>query len=90
MRPEELTPFMVVSRHEEGGLVVMLNLAEFDNPGQWGIAMADLVQHVLNAYASEGMHPGMCREELLHYMLSELAAPTDKAQMVNDFEWGEE
>ena len=90
MNVEELNPFMVVSRHEEGGVVVMLNLREFDNPGQWGIVVADLVQHIVNAYASEGMHPSMCRQELLHYLMSELQAPTDKAEMVRDFDWGEE
>jgi hypothetical protein len=90
VHPDELTPFMVVSRHEEGGVVAMLNLREFDNPGQWGIAIADIVQHVINAYASEGMHPLMCRQELLHYLMSELDSPTDKAEMVRDFDWGEE
>lgn len=90
MHPDQLTPFMVVSRHEDGGVVAMLNIEEFDNPGQWGIAIADLVQHVVNAYASEGMHPLMCRQELLHYLMAELDTPTDKAEMVRDFDWGEE
>lgn len=79
-------PCLVVFNNPEEGLVVMLDNNEFETPGIWGIVVADIVQHIANAYAKDGMAGTAAREEIIHFLLAELQKPTSRATMV-DPEW---
>ena len=83
---KKIKPFLVAFNNPEQGLVVMVNNNEFDSPGIWGIVLADIVQHLVNAYVRDGMSGPEVREEIEMYLRMELEAPTDKAQRV-DGEW---
>jgi hypothetical protein len=64
---------------ETGGVVVMLDPTSFEHPGAWGIVIADLVQHVANAYAQDGMAAAPVLAQIRSVVLAELESPTDKA-----------
>ena len=82
----KINPFLVAFNNPEQGLVVMVDNNEFDSPGIWGIVLADIVQHLVNAYVRDGMSGQAAREEIVTYLQLELGAPTDKAQRL-DGEW---
>jgi len=75
-----LDPILVMQRDEKGRVVVALNVDAFEHPGTWGVVIADLVQHVANAYAQDGMAAAPVLAEIRRIVLAELDAPTDKAQ----------
>jgi hypothetical protein len=77
---EVLDPILVMQRDDKGRVVVALNVMAFEHPGAWGIVIADLVQHVANAYAQEGLAASPTLAEIRRIVLAELDAPTDKAQ----------
>ena len=83
---QKVKPFLLAFNNPEQGLVVMVNNNEFDSPGIWGIVLADIVQHLVNAYTTDGMSGQAAREEIVTYLQMELNAPTDKAHRV-DGEW---
>lgn len=83
---QKVKPFLLAFNNPEQGLVVMVDNNEFDSPGIWGIVLADIVQHLVNAYVRDGMSGPEVREEIKMYLRMELEAPTDKAQRV-DGEW---
>ena len=83
---KKIKPFLVAFNNPEQGLVVMVNNNEFDSPGIWGIVLADIVQHLVNAYTKDGMSGQAARDEIITYLQMELNAPTDKAHRV-DGEW---
>ena len=69
----------------------MMNLDEFETPGIWGIVVADVVKHLVNAYTGRGFAPQAVHAEIVHFLMVELENPSDKAlDITNDFEWGEE
>jgi hypothetical protein len=82
----KIKPFLVAFNNPAEGLVVMVDINEFDSPGIWGIVLADVVQHLVNAYTKEGMSGQAARAEIITYLQMELNAPTDKAQRL-DGEW---
>lgn len=69
---------MVLRRAESEGLLTAMDTTAFDNPGAWGVIIADLVQHVANAYAQDGMHAGTVHDLVRGVVLKELDAPTEK------------
>jgi hypothetical protein len=79
---EVLDPILVLQQDDKGRVIVALNVAAFEHPGAWGIVIADLVQHVANAYAQEGLAAAPVMSEIRRIVLAELDAPTDKAQSV--------
>lgn len=84
-------PCLVVVNTPEDGMVVMLNNHEFDTPAIWGIVVADIVAHIVNAYAADGVAWKEAREQLLQTLLCELDHPTARAFRLNQSEpWGEE
>jgi len=88
---EDLTPILAVSRDKEGGLVCMLDLEAFETPGIWGIAVADIVKHLVNAYVAKGYAFQPVHAEIVHFLMAELENPSDKAiNITDDFDWGEE
>ena len=86
---QKVNPFLVAFNNPEQGLVVMVDNNEFDSPGIWGIVLADIVQHLVNAYTKDGMSGQAARAEIITYLQMELNAPTDKAQRL-DGEWTEQ
>jgi hypothetical protein len=85
----KIQPCLVAYNNPEEGLVVMVDNNQFETPGIWGIVVADIIQHIVNAYAADGMSGPAARTEILHYLLSELEKPTAKAHRV-DAEWEDE
>jgi hypothetical protein len=85
----KIKPFLVAFNNPEQGLVVMVDNNEFDSPGIWGIVLADIVQHLVNAYTKDGMSGQAARAEIVTYLHMELNSPTDKAQRVAG-EWTEQ
>jgi hypothetical protein len=84
-----IQPCLVAYNNPEQGLVVMLNVEEFETPGIWGIVLADVVGHIVNAYAEKGMAAVPTRQEIIHYLASELEKPSARAESL-DGEWGDE
>ena len=87
--PTRVHPFLAAFRNPEGSVVVMVDNNEFETPGIWGIVIADIVQHVVNAYVRDGMGGHEVRESILDTLISELQSPSDKARAL-DGEWDEE
>jgi hypothetical protein len=85
----KINPCLVVYNNPEQGLVVMLDNNEFDTPAIWGIVVADIVQHLVNAYVKDGMSAWETRQEILSMFMAEVQKPTAKAKRV-DAEWEEE
>jgi len=65
----------------EGNLTVV-DPSAYENPAMWGIVLADCVQHIVNAYTSQGMSPAECRAAILEIFEAEIARPTSKVQSV--------
>ena len=86
---QKVNPFLLAFNNPEQGLVVMVDNNEFDSPGIWGIVLADIVQHLVNAYTKDGMSGQAARAEIITYLQMELSAPTDKAERVAG-EWTEQ
>lgn len=51
----------------------------YDDPGKWGIILHDLVGHIANGYAHEGMDPVAAMGRILEIFDAERANPTGKA-----------
>lgn len=76
-----LRPVLLCQLDEEtGNVVVALDIHAFSMPGVWGIVLADLVQHVANAYAQDGMVGSAVLREVREVVLREFERPTDKPQ----------
>ena len=73
---------MVLRGQDSGGNLTVVNSSVYEHPGIWGIVLADCVQHIVNAYAGQGLSGQAVREDVLHYLMAELERPTDKAVMV--------
>ena len=80
MKAIKISPCLVAYNNPEGGLVVMLDNNEFDTPAIWGIVLADIVQHLVNAYVKDGMSGREVRADIVQMLNAELNAPTAKAQ----------
>ena len=72
-------PCLVAYNHPENGLVVMLDNNEFETPAIWGIVLADIVQHLVNAYIKDGMSGREVREDIVAMLMAEINVPTSKA-----------
>ncbi len=80
MKAIKISPCLVAYNNPEEGLVVMLDNNEFDTPGIWGIVLADIVQHLVNAYVKDGMSGREVRADIVQMLTAELNAPTAKAE----------
>lgn len=74
-------PFLILSQLPDGGVETMIVTDTFKNVGEWGIAVADLVQHVSNAFAQEGYEYDDVHAEVKEIVLMELAKPTAKMKV---------
>jgi len=62
-----------------GGLHCSLNPNVWDNPGHWGILLADLARHVANAtHESSAADKSATIERIRAAFAAELDAPTDE------------
>lgn len=80
MKAIKINPCLVAYNNPEEGLVVMLDNNEFDTPAIWGIVLADIVQHLVNAYVKDGMSAREVRADIVHMLNAELSTPTAKAE----------
>lgn len=61
----------------EGGQHVSLQ-STWDDPGAWGLALADLAGHVANAYAEEGKDRAEVLQKVIQLFEAEMRHPTDE------------
>ncbi|HWX23200.1 MAG TPA: DUF5076 domain-containing protein [Candidatus Binatia bacterium] len=51
---------------------------EWEDPGHWGVALADVTRHLADAYhKSQGVDPKQTIRRIQEMIAAELAAPTD-------------
>jgi hypothetical protein len=51
---------------------------EWEDPGHWGVALADVVRHLADAYhRSQGVDPKLTIQRIQEALAAELADPTD-------------
>jgi len=74
--------FLAVDR-EDGQVVVVVNPL-FTNPCEFGIVLADMVEHVANAYATAGFDPVRVRQSILGTLGDELDFPTGTPSSVKE------
>lgn len=74
-------PFLALFREGEG-MICTFNLSEFEDPGPWGIVLADIVQHITNGYEKRGFPREAVRAYILSVLDAELSKPTSDAQEV--------
>lgn len=76
----KIHPCLVAFNNPDEGLVVMVDNNEFDTPAIWGIVLADIVQHLVNAYVKDGMSGREVRADIVQMLFTELETPTAKAE----------
>lgn len=69
-------------RVDAGGVLVLVDEGALSHPGEWGIALADLVGHVCNAYIATGLDPATTRQCIIEALHAELNAPTERAVQI--------
>ena len=81
-KPKEIPihPCLVLFNDPAKGLVCMLDNNEFETPAIWGIVLADVVQHLVNAYVKDGMSGREVRADIVQMLNAELNMPTSKAE----------
>jgi hypothetical protein len=70
---------LIMRRHADGSISNAIAVETFEEPGVWGIVLADCVQHLVNAYTSLGYEPQSVRSHIIGTLRSEIEKPTDKA-----------
>ena len=90
-KAEDLEGILTVAKDKEGGMVCMVDIDAFETPGIWGIVVADIVKHLVNAHAGKGYALQAVHKQIVHFLLAELERPSDKAvDITSEFDWGEE
>lgn len=78
---DQMRTILVVKKDGDGpGLIVALDNTAFELPAAWGIVIADLVQHVANAYQQDGYAGRAVLDEVRAIVRAELERPTDKPE----------
>lgn len=83
--PDPAEPALIMYLREDGGLLVEVRPHAFDDPAEWGIAVADVVANIVGSLTREGVAlpsgelatPEQIRERLMAYLWKELTNPTD-------------
>jgi hypothetical protein len=70
-------PVLIVSEMEDGNVEVRIDKSPYPDPGVWGVIIADLVEHVANAYAHDGFDRKQALAEIRTIVLKEMVNPTD-------------
>ena len=66
-----------------GGVVVIIRPI-YDDPGVFGVILADIVSHVANAYTDSGFDPVRARNRILEVLGDELDFPTDTPRAIRE------
>jgi len=74
-------PVLIAAQDEEGSLLVQI-APVFDDPGVWGVILADLAQHVANAYGERGHPPASTLRKIQQVAMMEFNNPTAQAHQV--------
>ncbi|HRE81056.1 MAG TPA: DUF5076 domain-containing protein [Opitutaceae bacterium] len=62
-----------------GGLQVSLAAEVWDDAGNWGVALADVIRHLGNAYKeTQGIDERETVSRIMKTLVAELRGPTDK------------
>ena len=64
----------------KGDQHISLNVTIWPDPAYWGLMLADLAQHVANAYAQEGRSRDEALRRIREGFEAEWHAPTDQPQ----------
>jgi hypothetical protein len=72
-----------MDREESGGLVVIVRPL-YDDPGVFGVILADIVSHIANAYTDNGFDPVRARNRVLAVLGDELDFPTDTPRAIRE------
>lgn len=75
-------PILVINLSREGMQDVVLDPDCYSDPGVWGVVLSDVVGHLANSYAQQGMDPTHVRRNILDILRKESESPTDKPRMV--------
>ena len=75
-------PFLVLTRENDNAMMCMANTGMFSEPGVWGIILADVVQHLINAYEDAGLSRDAVRSQIVRVLDAELSNPSDTAYRV--------
>ena len=78
---DDKEPFLLLFNTDDG-LVCMMNHHEFATPAHWGIVIADMIKHLVNAYTHDGLSHRHVEEEIKTMLFTELNHPTAKATLV--------
>jgi hypothetical protein len=54
----------------------------WQEPGVWGLLLADLARHAAKAYANNGLDEQATLARICQFLESELASPTDSAKQI--------
>lgn len=73
-------PVLIVSEMDGGSVEVRIDTSSYPDPGVWGVIIADLVEHVANAYAHSGHDRKQVLTEVRTIVLKEMVNPTDTIQ----------
>jgi hypothetical protein len=74
---EPKKPYLMLWLDEEGKGCCMLDVETFSEPGIWGVVLADVVEHVSNAYSQRGMDRDAVRDAVIQLFTMEVDQPTD-------------
>jgi hypothetical protein len=51
----------------------------WDDPGAWGLLLADVARHAARVYAQQGMPEAEALSRITQFFQSELTSPTDRS-----------
>lgn len=74
--------FIYPAHTADGKMIVAVATGAFDAPGGWGVFLNDVIGHVVNGYAREGMDPTATRAVIHEIFDAERKNPTDKATLI--------
>ena len=77
MSTEPKKPYLMLWLDDDGKACCMLDVETFSEPGIWGVVLADVVEHVSNAYSQRGMDRDAVRDAVIQLFTMEVDQPTD-------------
>lgn len=80
--PEEMTSLALFIARDGNDAGVGVDPTVFPSPQAFGVILAELPDHIANAYTSSGSERRLIVQELRRIILAEWANPTGKAQEV--------